>query len=120
LREDNTKNRMHESLLLFNEICNGRWFANSSMILFLNKMDLFKEKITVKDLTLAFPEYTGGKDEDKARTYILDKFKAENQDANRKVYTHFTCAVDTRNILVVFKAVRETIMSSMIKECMPI
>ena len=30
---------------LFNEICNNRFFSESSMILFLNKKDLFAEKI---------------------------------------------------------------------------
>lgn len=41
LYEDDTTNRMHESIKLFKEICNTKWFANTSMILFLNKKDLF-------------------------------------------------------------------------------
>jgi len=44
LREDDTQNRMKESLLLFDEICNSHWFRNTTFILFLNKTDLFKEK----------------------------------------------------------------------------
>ena len=43
--EDDTTNRMEESLLLFNEICNSRWFTDSSIILFLNKVDVFREKV---------------------------------------------------------------------------
>jgi hypothetical protein len=34
-----------ESIRLFDEICNSRWFTTSEMILFLNKRDLFEEKI---------------------------------------------------------------------------
>ncbi|KAJ2995775.1 guanine nucleotide-binding protein subunit alpha, partial [Globomyces sp. JEL0801] len=34
---DSTKSRIHESLALFDSICNSRWFVNTSMILFLNK-----------------------------------------------------------------------------------
>ena len=41
LYEDDTTNRMHESIKLFKEICNTKWFINTSMILFLNKRDLF-------------------------------------------------------------------------------
>jgi hypothetical protein len=41
LYEDDTTNRMHESIKLFKEICNTKWFVNTSMILFLNKKDLF-------------------------------------------------------------------------------
>ena len=37
--------RMIEAIDLFNEICNNRFFSESSMILFLNKKDLFAEKI---------------------------------------------------------------------------
>lgn len=44
LFEDDKTNRMTEALRLFKEICNSRWFKDTSMILFLNKCDLFKEK----------------------------------------------------------------------------
>ena len=37
LEEDHSVNRMHESMKLFNSICNNKWFQNASMILFLNK-----------------------------------------------------------------------------------
>jgi hypothetical protein len=29
--------RMHESMKLFNSICNSKWFETAAMILFLNK-----------------------------------------------------------------------------------
>ncbi len=53
------QNRMTESMKLFDSICNNRWFEETSIILFLNKKDLFAEKIVKSPLTLAFPEYTG-------------------------------------------------------------
>lgn len=81
LREDDTQNRtkgkpphaksrmIHsltgtlmtttESLLLFDEICNSPWFADTAFILFLNKVDLFKEKIKRVDLKVTFPNYNG-------------------------------------------------------------
>lgn len=40
-----SQNRMHESLHLFNSICNHRYFATTSIVLFLNKKDVFSEKI---------------------------------------------------------------------------
>ncbi len=60
LFEDGVTNRMHESLTLFEKICTSEWLLNTSMILFLNKHDLFAEKIQHTDMTAAFPEYTGG------------------------------------------------------------
>lgn len=50
---------MMESMKLFDSICNNRWFEETSIILFLNKKDLFAEKIIKSPLTIAFPEYTG-------------------------------------------------------------
>jgi len=44
LFEDGTTNRMIESLKLFDEICNSRWFKDSHMILMLNMTDKFREK----------------------------------------------------------------------------
>lgn len=44
LYEDSDINRMNEAAGLFESISNSRWFAQSSVILFLNKTDLFKGK----------------------------------------------------------------------------
>ena len=41
LYEDEGRNAMHESIALFDEICNSKWFRRTEMILFLNKNDLF-------------------------------------------------------------------------------
>ncbi|KAG8563246.1 hypothetical protein GDO81_015989 [Engystomops pustulosus] len=59
LHEDETTNRMHESLKLFDSICNNKWFTDTSIILFLNKKDIFQDKIRKSPLTICFPEYTG-------------------------------------------------------------
>lgn len=53
------QNRMHESLHLFNSICNHRYFATTSIVLFLNKKDVFLEKIKKAHLSICFPDYDG-------------------------------------------------------------
>ena len=50
---------MMESMKLFDSICNNKWFVDTSIILFLNKKDLFEEKIRKSPLTICFPEYSG-------------------------------------------------------------
>ena len=45
LTEDGTTNRMEESINLFQAICVNKFFSSSSIVLFLNKLDLFTEKI---------------------------------------------------------------------------
>ena len=59
LAEDEEMNRMIESMKLFDSICNNKWFVDTSIILFLNKKDLFEEKIVRSPLSICFPEYGG-------------------------------------------------------------
>jgi len=111
LYEDATVNRMHESLKLFEEFCNSRWFANITIILFLNKSDLFQTKIAKTDLKCCFPKYTGGNNYEEGIKFIKETFLSTNQSASAKLtFTHVTCATNTDNIKVVFEATRETIM----------
>ena len=53
------QNRMHESLHLFNSICNHRYFATTSIVLFLNKKDVFSEKIKQAPLSICFTDSNG-------------------------------------------------------------
>ncbi len=59
LFEDETVNRMQEALTLFDSICNSRWFVKTSIILFLNKIDRFKEKLPISPMKNYFPDYEG-------------------------------------------------------------
>lgn len=59
LYEDERVNRMHESVTLFEEICNCQWFNETSVIMFLNKSDLFEVKIKEVDLKVCFEDYAG-------------------------------------------------------------
>jgi guanine nucleotide-binding protein G(i) subunit alpha len=59
LLEESKQNRMLESLILFESVINSRWFVRSSIILFLNKVDIFKSKLAKVRLDRYFPDYTG-------------------------------------------------------------
>ena len=48
---------MTESLVLFESVINSRWFLRTSIILFLNKTDVFKHKL-MKVLFLLWPAVT--------------------------------------------------------------
>lgn len=60
LYEEANVNRMHEAVSLFQQTVNSKWFESVHLILFLNKADLFRDKIKSVDLKVAFPDYTGG------------------------------------------------------------
>ena len=52
---------MQEALTLFDSICNSRWFIKTSIILFLNKIDIFKEKLSKHPLRESFSDFEGKK-----------------------------------------------------------
>ncbi|KAE9421563.1 hypothetical protein Angca_004721 [Angiostrongylus cantonensis] len=111
LFEDETTNRMIESMQLFNSICNSTWFLSTAMILFLNKKDLFMEKIKRVNITTAFPDYEGGQNYDEAVAFIKLKFAELNLNPDKKtIYMHETCATDTNQVQLVISSVIDTII----------
>ncbi|XP_007459499.1 PREDICTED: guanine nucleotide-binding protein G(o) subunit alpha isoform X3 [Lipotes vexillifer] len=117
LHEDETTNRMHESLKLFDSICNNKWFTDTSIILFLNKKDIFEEKIKKSPLTICFPEYTGPNTFTEAVAHIQAQYESKNKSTHKEIYTHITCATDTNNIQFVFDAVTDVIIAKNLRGC---
>jgi GTPase SAR1 family protein len=110
LYEDENTNRITEALNLFEEICNSRWFHETSMILFLNKRDLFSEKISRVPLRLCFPDYEGKDTYEEGSQYVKWQFESRNKNKEKVIYTHITCATDTDNVAAVFNAVKDIII----------
>lgn len=57
-------------MALFQTIINYKWFKKSSIILFLNKIDILQEKIMQSNLVDYFPEYDG-KRSNEAQDWVL-------------------------------------------------
>ncbi len=51
----------------------------TSIILFLNKVDLFKGKLERSPLGSYFPDYSGGNDVNRAAKYLLWRFNQVNR-----------------------------------------
>lgn len=107
-------NRLQESLKLFKQVMKGKFLKKSTVILFLNKLDIFTRKIgqgnTIKQ---HFPKYSGAEgDVDAIQKFILDLFSTEKKE----LYPHFTTAIDTRNIDFVFQSVKDTLIHDGLKE----
>ncbi|GMM29208.1 guanine nucleotide-binding protein subunit alpha [Martiniozyma asiatica (nom. inval.)] len=109
LLESSDKNRLEESFNLFESVVNSMWFRRTSIILCLNKIDIFIEKIANSPLENHFPDYVGGSDVNKAVKYILWRFKQLNR-GNLNLVPYVTQATDTNNIKLAFTVVKETII----------
>jgi GTPase SAR1 family protein len=116
LYEDNSVNRMKESLELFGQICNAEWFVSTSMILFLNKSDQFRQRIETQPITRCFPDYKGSTtDFNECVNYIGKQYVGRNTSPGKTIFIHITMATDTQQMGVVFNAVKETILTERLK-----
>lgn len=110
LYEDEKVNRIQESMKLFESICNNKLFTDTTIVLFLNKKDLFKQKICRSSLKHAFPEYNGNNTYEEAAAYIRYRFESLNKNKDKKIFTHLTCATNQQNMELVFEAVTNDIL----------
>lgn len=79
---------MMESLVLFDSVVNSRWFKRTSIVLFLNKVDLFRQKLPRSPLSNYFPDYSGGNDVNRAAKYLLWRFNQVNR-AHLNLYPQY-------------------------------
>ena len=111
LMEDPTQNRLVESLTIFEQVCENPFFKGVDIILFLNKRDLFEQKLKYSSLNTHFPNYQGGKDCQLAQDFIKQQFLHFSKlDETRQIFPHFTVATDTENIEKIWKNCRESIV----------
>jgi guanine nucleotide-binding protein G(i) subunit alpha len=110
LCEDDTVNRLDESITLFSTMCNSKFFANTAKILLLNKVDIFEKKLKTSPIERLFPGYKGGDDLDSAKDFIRDKFLAVHKDASNKIYLHFTCGTDRNNMQFIINSISDTLL----------
>jgi len=104
---------MHESLKLFKSIVNNEIFLNTSIILFLNKKDIFDEKIKKYPLTVCFPEYDGDNTYSQALVYIKRKFEDQKIfSSSKQIYSHETCSVDTEDTRLILESVIKVVIRS--------
>lgn len=104
--------------MLWESIANSHWFAKSALILFLNKMDLFKEKISRSPITAyGFTDYHGPPNDWKhASKYFMDKFKALNRNHEKEIYGHFTNATDTNLLKITMTSVQDMIIQRNLRQ----
>lgn len=85
LIEDEKTWRMTESIMLFSEICESKYFKNTSIILFFNKSDLFEKKIAKTPITCFNDVVIAAGEKQKALDYIQQQFLSQNKMKGRQV-----------------------------------
>eukprot|EP01083_Nonionella_stella_P148646 470962_1 len=122
--EDHTKNRLADSIELFENIMiKGHFFKNKSVILFFNKYDLFVEKIKEVPITVAFDDFP--KEEmdphnaDHVVRFVAGKFMnvfvQAGVDLMAPLHIRKTTALDTNNIDKIFQDVQMDLVKEKLK-----
>jgi len=99
--EDNITNRMLESLELLETTVNNTFFRDKFIILFLNKFDLYSEKIKKSDLSMVFPEYEGGPDIKKGVDEIVSRYDSCNKGDSKRVFKNIITATSKEDVQIV-------------------
>lgn len=86
LFEDETANHMHEALMLFESICNLKWFTKTEILLCFTKQSKLASKIHDSPIQEYFPDCEG-LDVDGVTDYFINRFKSLNHNASKTIYT---------------------------------
>ncbi|KAI9353572.1 guanine nucleotide binding protein, alpha subunit [Obelidium mucronatum] len=98
-------NRIVDALEVFKGICEHSCFKNTGIILFLNKIDLFKVKVKTFPISDYFRTFKGNNTYEEGSEFFLNAFKALNKETRRSVHAHLTWATDTRQIKKILDSV---------------
>nr|CAA87631.1 G protein alpha-a subunit [Lymnaea stagnalis] len=112
--EDPTVNSLQDSLQAFAEISHSQFLDKTDFILFLNKKDLFANKLKTSSIATCFPDYKGPNTVDASLKYIKEQF-LQSKPAQKQVYSHATCAIDVPHMKDLLATVVDCIVDINVK-----
>jgi guanine nucleotide-binding protein G(i) subunit alpha len=104
-------NGVEKEVLLFDKI---------SIILFLNKEDVFEKKFGRSSIKTCFPDYDERLSCEESKAFIARKFIESDKSSilpdgsKREIYWHYTFALDRNNIDTVVTSVKDRIIKYML------
>ncbi|KAJ3209637.1 Guanine nucleotide-binding protein G(o) subunit alpha [Clydaea vesicula] len=117
LVEDPTINRMRDAIKLFDYVCNNKLLKKTAMILFLNKADLFEEKIKCIDIKKYFPEFGDRQQNLKtSKIFFRKEFECLNKAKGKNIYVHFTTNTDSKLMRFMITAVTDIVVKIQLSE----
>lgn len=113
--EDYTTNRLQDSLELFTKTLTTEALQDIPIILILNKIDLFKEKIVkLGDLSKYFPAYNGSPNDAEAgknfiREIFMDKVAETRNKRHAELFTYEINAIEIMSVKHLLESIIEDI-----------
>jgi len=122
LEEDERTNRLAESLKVWRALSTSVYLSSIPFLLFLNKSDLFEEKIKRVPLSKVFSDFdevvASWKDAslttmEKSWKYIAGLFK-QRYGGGKELHIHLTCAIDTEACKNLFDSVQKSLLTDLL------
>ncbi|KAH6905658.1 heterotrimeric G protein alpha subunit B [Coprinopsis sp. MPI-PUGE-AT-0042] len=115
LPKDTTRSCLEEALHRFESICNSQWLSDTPVILVLDSIDIFAEKLPESPLENYFPDFTGG-GLDAATDYLKNRFVSLNQSPDsRQIYPYLAYSTDNLQLQFIISTVQGIIL----ERCVP-
>jgi hypothetical protein len=106
--EDNSQNRMIESLNAFEDFINSENTVKDVFLIF-TKVDVFKNLIQTKDLSNVFKDYDGGRNWENALDFISKKFIERNHGNKGRLHVYTINLMDIEAVTTLFEKIFEII-----------
>jgi hypothetical protein len=116
LAEDGKTNRLLESVHLFTEIMNSPWFATTPLVLFLNKCDLFADKLRRVPLNVLYPKYSGSNSYQSACEFLCREFVKRRANSNKVIHIHVVSAIQVDLIKTAMDSVKTMIIEQSLQQ----
>mmetsp|Transcript_24989 Transcript_24989/g.34766 ORF Transcript_24989/g.34766 Transcript_24989/m.34766 type:complete len:360 (-) Transcript_24989:595-1674(-) len=118
IREDGKTNRLVEALSIFQEIVDREDLRSKPIILFLNKKDIFEEKVKTKPITVcpACTAYEGELDDEKSSAQYISNLFKDKVRRDRELFVHTTIAIDPENVKKVFCNVKSFMLQAVLTQ----
>ncbi|KZT70518.1 G-protein alpha subunit [Daedalea quercina L-15889] len=121
LEEDATVNRLEDSVLLWKLIVSNPLLVQTSIVLFLNKIDIFKAKLEAGIRLSKYIVSYGNRpnDYESTSTYLKRKFAQIHKEKSpepRMFYCHFTTVTDTKSTQHILADVQDTVVVRNLKD----
>lgn len=115
LEEDSTKMRMDDSLELFGKVCENILLRKASLILFLNKIDILRRKISEGAKVDKYISGFSGREHtaEEVAEYFHKHFCKVHRRmdlSKRHLFVHLTCMLDTTAVAPLINTVTESIL----------
>ncbi|KAL1746019.1 guanine nucleotide binding protein, alpha subunit [Schizophyllum fasciatum] len=114
-------NRLEDSVHLWQTIVSNRLLQNTTIILFLNKIDLMQQKlasgIRLRDYVVSYGDRPN--DYESAAAYLKKKFAAimrEQSPVPRTFYCHLTNVTDMKATKYILGSIRDSIMQTQLRD----